>query len=142
MTIRTLFSATLLGLVLFWSCTTTKSIASYSDKSYFEESPSIITYKGKYFLRFVYSKEPFAFYMHCESKIKGDSLIYFLPVRTSSGNLSSSVQFQEIIKPKFIETVESKNVFWQEPDGSLIHMKTGQIEKEEIELLPTKNIKS
>lgn len=126
----------LLGLLVMTGCISTKSIASLEDKNYFKESPSIITYQDKFFLRFVYTDESFAFFMMCDSKIKNDSLIYYLPATTSSGNLTGKTQFQEIIKENEIEVIKKKRVFWEEPDESYVSMTIEQIKDEEIDLLP------
>jgi hypothetical protein len=89
-------------------------------------------------MRFVYSDNDgaFAFFMMPESKMNGDSLIYYLPVTTSSGNYKGRTQFQEIIKVNEIEMVKKKNIFWEEPDGSHVAMRLGPLKDEEIELLP------
>ncbi|HEY9082906.1 MAG TPA: hypothetical protein VIN73_06210 [Vicingaceae bacterium] len=109
-------------LVTVTGCVSTKSISSYNDKTYFKESPKIVSYKDRYFLRFVYPDNTFAFFMMCESKINADTLIYYLPVTTSSGNLRGKIQFQEIFKANEIEIIKKKNVYWEEPDGSLVVM--------------------
>src|SRR5690606_28473472 len=85
-------------LVTVTGCVSTKSISSYNDKTYFKESPKIVSYKDRYFLRFVYPNDTFAFFMMCESKINADTLIYYLPITTSSGNLRGKIQLQEIFK--------------------------------------------
>lgn len=136
MKIRKSVFCILLGLLVLTGCSSTSSIASFSDKNYFKESPSIITYQDKYFLRFVYTDESFAFFMMCDSKIKSDSLIYYLPVTTSSGNLIGKIQFQEIIKENEIEIIKKKKVFWEEPDESYVLMMIERIKDEEINLLP------
>ena len=125
-------------------CVSTKSIASLNDKRYFKESPSIVSYQDNYFLRFVHTNETFAFYMWCDSKVKGDTLIYYLPVTTSSGDQRGKTQFQEIVKADEIEIIKKKNVYWAEPDESLVKMLIEQLKEEEIKLLPkteTKNEK-
>ncbi len=124
-------------LVTVTGCVSTKSISSYNDKTYFKESPKIVSYKDRYFLRFVYPDDTFAFFMMCESKINADTLIYYLPVTTSSGNLRGKIQFQEIFKANEIEIIKKKNVYWEEPDGSLVVMPIEQLNNKEIELIPT-----
>jgi hypothetical protein len=122
--------------MIFVGCTSTKSITSHNNIKYFKESPSIVSYQTRYFLRFVYSDESSAFFMMCESKVKNDSLIYYLPVTTSSGNLSGKPQFQEIIKENEIDIIKKKKIFWEEPDGSHVPMTIEQLKDEEIKLLP------
>lgn len=120
----------------FSGCISTKSIASLNDKRYFKESPSIVSYQGKYFLRFVYTDQTFAFSMSCESKVRRDTLIFYLPVTTSSGDLRGKTQFQEVFKANEIEIVKEENVYWEEPDESLVKMSIEPLKLEEIELLP------
>ena len=136
MKIRKSIFCIIIGLIIVTGCVSTKSIASINNKKYFKESPSIVSYQEKYFLRFVYSDETFAFYMACESKVNSDTLIYYLPVTTSSGDLRGKTQFQEIIKANEIEIIKKENVYWEEPDESLVKMMVEQLKDEEIELLP------
>ena len=123
-------------VALVSACISTKSIASLNDRDYFQESPTIVTNQESYYLRFVYPEKSFAFFMQCESKVKGDSLIYYLPVTTSSGNLRGQTQFQEILEENELRIVKLGNVFWEEPDGSLVSMEFSEISSDEIELLP------
>ena len=136
MKIRKSIFCIIIGLIIVSGCVSTKSITSINNKKYFKESPSIVSYQEKYFLRFVYSDETFAFYMECESKVNSDTLIYYLPVTTSSGDLRGKTQFQEIIKANEIEIIKKENVYWEEPDESLVKMMVEQLKDEEIELLP------
>jgi len=136
MKIRKSIFCIIIGLIIVSGCVSTKSITSINNKKYFKESPSIVSYQEKYFLRFVYSDETFAFYMACESKFNSDTLIYYLPVTTSSGDLRGKTQFQEIIKANEIEIIKKENVYWEEPDESLVKMMVEQLKDEEIELLP------
>jgi len=124
------------GLMIFFGCESTRSISSFNNKRYFKESPSIVSYQDKYFLRFVFTDETFAFYMWCESKVKNDTLIYYLPVTTSTGDRSGKIQFQEIFKANEIEIILNKNVYWEEPDESLVKMLIEPLKDEEIELIP------
>lgn len=126
----------IIALMSVVACTSSRSISSLNNKSYFKESPSIVSYQTRYFLRFVYSDESFAFFMMCESKLKNDSLVFYLPVTTSSGDLRGKTQFQEIIKENEIDIINKKKVFWEEPDGSYVSMEVEIISDEEIELLP------
>ncbi|MEP1097434.1 MAG: hypothetical protein ABJG78_20115 [Cyclobacteriaceae bacterium] len=138
---RTMFCV-LFGLLIVSGCTSTKSIASLNNGEYFKESPTIASYKGRYFMRFVYSDNEgvFAFFMMPQSKVNSDSLIYYLPVTSSSGDLKGKTQFQEIIKENEIEIIKKKKVFWEEPDGSLVVMFIEQLKDEEIKLLPRTEI--
>jgi hypothetical protein len=127
---------TIIGLMIVSGCVSTKSITSHNNKKYFKESPSIVSYQDKYFLRFVHSDETFAFYKYCVSKVNSDTLIYYLPMTTSSGDLRGKTQFQEIIKANEIEIIKKKNVYWEEPDESHVPMTIEQLKDEEIKLLP------
>lgn len=127
----------LIGVLILSGCVSSSSIASLNDRDYFKESPKIVTYEGRYFMRFVYpDPEGFVFFMMADSKVNNDSLIYYLPVTTSSGNMRGRVQFQETVKANEIEIIKKNRVFWEEPNGSLVAMDVGQLKAEEIGLLP------
>jgi len=129
---------TLIGSFVTLGCAPAiRSIASFDDKKFFDESPSIVSYQERYFLRFVYTtSEPFAHFMMCDSKIKNDSLFYYLPVTSSSGDRRGQIQFQEVVGKDKTQIIKKGKVFWKEPNGNLVLMKVEQVKTGEVQLLP------
>lgn len=87
----------------------------FDERQRFEESPKIVEYDNRYFLRFRYSDAPdgYHFAMFGASRIKNDTLLFYIPASTSSGYLKGVVQFEEIISPRKIELIEQRVVFWE-----------------------------
>lgn len=88
---------------------------SYDDRERFEEAPKIVKIDERYFIRFRYSDEErgMHFVMFTDSRIKHDTLLFFIPASTSSGYRKGVVQFEEIKSPKKIVMIEQKLVFWE-----------------------------
>jgi hypothetical protein len=123
-------------------CTSSRSITSLNNELYFKESPKIIVIEDSYYLRFIYSDTQNAngFAMFTESKIINDSLIFYLPVTTSSFNRKGMTQFEEIITKNKIEIIKNGKVFWKNPDESIIHMEIQQ-SKEGINIMEKKIVR-
>jgi hypothetical protein len=123
-----LIAITLIG------CTTTHSVAELNDELFFKESPKIVTDGNQYFLRFVYSDKEGAwgFAMYTSSEIYNDSLIFYIPVTTSSGNLRGRVQFEEIKSSEKIKIIKKEKVFWKEKNGTFIPLVIHRMTNEEL----------
>ena len=126
-----------IGFVVTLGCApAVRSIASFDDKKFFDESPSIVYHQDRCFLRFVYTTKSFAHFMMCESKIKNDSLLYYLPVTSSSGDRRGQIQFQEVVGENEVQIIKKGKVFWKEPNGNFVLMKVEQVKTVEVRLLP------
>jgi hypothetical protein len=116
----------LLTFLIFFvvGCSSTQSISFHVDNKYFKESPLIVHTESRFFLKFVYSDSENAsgFAMYTESNIENDSLIFYLPVTTSSFNMRGKTQYEEITSDEKIKIIAEGNVFWKQPDNSLVRM--------------------
>ena len=115
---RLLFAALLLASVGFMVVQSIPRPAFGSrDPEYFSVPPSVVKKLGAYFLRWNYGSLGFVF--QPSSMVKDESLVFYLMVTTSSGNLPGRPDEVPIDDPKSIAALERGGAFWWEPDGSL-----------------------
>lgn len=124
-----------LSLIVF-GCATNRSITSLENEKYFKESPKIVKVENRCYLKFTYAdnNDTWGFAMFTESKIENNSVIFCLPVTTSSGDMRGKTQHEEIITANKVELINKGSVFWEDPDGTLRQM-TIDIIQDGLELM-------
>ncbi|MBN1501364.1 MAG: hypothetical protein JW982_14485 [Spirochaetes bacterium] len=125
---KILAASFLLAALTFISCKSTQPEFSVNDSSIFTDTPVIIISNSRYFLNFSYAEKLCCY--STESKIKNDSLIFFLPAERNSGNPEIKSVYEEITTPEKISLIKSGKVFWEEPDGNLIKLEILRTDKE------------
>ena len=133
---KTLSSAvTIILMMLLLGCTTTSKIR-FDDKKYFQEPPKIVTSGNRFFLRWVYAdhQQPL-FAMSSESRIKNDSLLFYIPATTSSGNVNGRLHLEEIKDPQKLSFIQQHKTFWLNPDGSLKSLNPESMSQQEFKQL-------
>ncbi|MBC7450099.1 MAG: hypothetical protein H7259_01270 [Cytophagales bacterium] len=141
---KKLHNIRLFGLILLLAgCTSNKSITALHNALYFKDSPVIATTSNRYFLRFRYSDDVNAlrYYMSTSSEIRNDTLIFYIPATSSTSNVSGQLQFEEIITQEKINGIKHKNVYWQEPDGTLSAMNIEPLNEEELLIIKNQTSK-
>jgi len=93
------YSMLLCCILALTGCAVNRSITNLNNDIFFRQPPKIVVIENQYFIRFVYSDRDDAhrFAMSTESKVVNNSLIFYLPVTTSSYDMSGRTQFEEII---------------------------------------------
>ena len=96
----------------------------YDSTRFFKEAPSIVYKDSSYAIRFRYAQGPNAqhFFMMLSSKIKDDSLIFYLPCTSSSGWCDGKVQLEPIVDPAKKRLIRQNKAFFLEPDKSRIQL--------------------
>jgi len=112
-------TGTFILMMMLPGCRTTSKIV-FDDKKYFQEPPKIVTSADRFFLRWVYAddQQPL-FAMFSESRIKKDSLFFYIPVTTSTGKVNGRLHLEEIKNPQKLSFIQQHKAFWINPDGSL-----------------------
>jgi hypothetical protein len=99
-----------------------------SDQSFFMEPPTIASKDSRYFIRFRYAGH---YYLTVYTKTQSDTIIFYIPLNTSTGNAQGKLHLQEIKIPAQIALIKKGWVFWENPGKKLLPMKIETL-KEDI----------
>ena len=106
-------------------------IVSSTDKGYFTDSPEIVSYGTRYFLRWKYADNAH-YYMFAHYEMKNQQLEFFIGSTTSTGDAAGKLHFQEIKGSDELLKIELKKAFWREPNGNLSPLAFNLLNENEI----------
>lgn len=100
-------------------CNLPRSGFSMTDSRYFGTPPQVWQANGYSYLVFRYPDAP-CFFALTSSRVVADRVVFRLAATSSSGNMEGRLQAEEIKTPHKLQCIATGQVYWQEPDGSLL----------------------